>query len=113
MEIRTERLTLKPHDICYLATTHRYASDMENTKYMTCLPCESVEETSAFLQSCAEEWEKPAPGFYELTILKNGGAHRRGFPFVYVVEKAMSRYDGNNRAIAQRIGKRVFACLSN
>ena len=71
-EIRTQRLTLKPHDICYLATTHRYASDMENTKYMTCLPCENIEETKAFLHSCAQEWEKPAPGFYELAILKNG-----------------------------------------
>ncbi|MBE5777845.1 MAG: GNAT family N-acetyltransferase [Clostridiales bacterium] len=72
MEITTERLTLKPLNTSYLFSTHRYASDAENTQYMTCLPADTIEETRAFLRKCQQEWEKTTPGFYELAVLKDG-----------------------------------------
>lgn len=70
--ITTERLTLVPHGTKYLDTTHEYASDIENTKYMMALPSDSLEATREFLESCEREWEKEKPEFYELAILKDG-----------------------------------------
>ena len=70
--INTERLTLVPHGTKYLDTTHEYAADMENTKYMMALPSDSLEATREFLESCEKEWEKEKPEFYELAILKDG-----------------------------------------
>lgn len=70
--IKTERLTLLPHGTKYLDTTHEYASDIENTKYMMALPSDSLEATRDFLIACEREWEKEKPEFYELAILKDG-----------------------------------------
>ena len=72
MEIRTERLLLRPLGTEYLLSTHKYASDIENTKYMLSLPNESPDETKAFLTACQQEWEKDKPSFYEFAVLKNG-----------------------------------------
>ena len=69
--LTTERLTLLPHGTKYLDTTHEYAADMENTKYMIALPSDSLEATREFLESCEREWEKEKPAFYELAILKD------------------------------------------
>ena len=69
--INTERLTLVPHGTKYLDTTHEYAADIENTKYMMALPSDSLEATREFLESCEKEWEKEKPAFYELAILKD------------------------------------------
>ena len=70
--INTERLTLVPHGTKYLDTTHEYAADIENTKYMMALPSDSLEATREFLESCEKEWEKEKPSFYELAILIDG-----------------------------------------
>lgn len=70
--IQAERLTLVPHGTKYLDTTHEYASDIENTKYMMALPSDSLEATREFLESCEREWEKEKPEFYELAIIKDG-----------------------------------------
>lgn len=69
IEIKTERLTLKPLGSEYLDTVNVYAMDYENSKYMCRLPNESVEETVAFLAGVDAEWAKEEPAFYEFAIL--------------------------------------------
>ncbi len=67
-EIKTERLTLKPHGIQYLDTVYEYAKDPENTKYMLFLPDDSIEDTIRFLEDAACEWQKQEPSYYEFAI---------------------------------------------
>ena len=69
IEIKTERLTLKPLGSVYLETVNAYAMDYENSKYMCRLPNESVEETVTFLAGVDAEWVKEEPAFYEFAIL--------------------------------------------
>ena len=71
MEIKTERLLLRPLGTEFLQSTHEYASDIENTKYMIALPNESLDETKAFLTACENEWKKEKPSFYEFAVLKD------------------------------------------
>lgn len=72
MEIKTERLVLRPLGPEYLHTTHEYVSDPENTRLMMLLPYDSIEETAAYLRYCAGEWTKPEPAIYEFAVLLNG-----------------------------------------
>lgn len=72
MIIQTERLVLKPHGIEYLQTVNKYATDLENTKYMMHLPNENIEETRLFLEGVAAEWQKETPTFYEFAIILDG-----------------------------------------
>ena len=72
MEIRTQRLTLRPLVAGDAETTHAYASDPENTKYMMHLPYGSPEETRAAVMRAAEEWKKPEPAFCEFAVVKDG-----------------------------------------
>lgn len=72
MTIKTERLTLVPMGMEFLETTHEYATDAENTRFMTILPNESIEETISFLKGAEAEWKKEAPSFYEFAILLDG-----------------------------------------
>lgn len=69
MEIRTQRLVLKPLELEYLQTTFHYTSDIENTRYMTNLPNETIEEVREFILSAETEWQKESPSFYEFVIL--------------------------------------------
>jgi len=69
MMIHTARLTLRPLDINYLDTAHRYAGDAANTEYMVHLPNETKQETEAFLRRVTAEWEKGSPAFYELAVV--------------------------------------------
>ena len=50
MIIHTDRLVLKPHGIEYLQTVNKYATDLENTKYMMHLPNENIDETRTFVK---------------------------------------------------------------
>lgn len=68
-EIQTKRLRLRPLGTQYLQSVHAYASDLENTKYMQCLPNETLEETLEFLKNAEAEWEKETPSFYEFAVL--------------------------------------------
>ena len=77
MEIITERLRLEPLSLEYLHSTHRYASDLENTRFMFYLPKETLEETEAFIRAAMEEWEKARPAYYEFVIL-TGNTHIGG-----------------------------------
>ena len=72
MELRTERLTLRPLGTNDLLTTHRYASNSLNTRFMLFLPNESIEDTMSFLRSAEEEWQKDSPESYEFAVLLDG-----------------------------------------
>lgn len=72
IEIETPRLRLVPLGPEHLETTHRYASDVEHTRYMMFLPTESRAETLRYLARCAAEWQKPVPVFYEFAVLLDG-----------------------------------------
>lgn len=69
MELKSERLLLRPLGMKDVESVHEYASDLENTKYMVYLPNTSIEETLAFLQNVENEWKKDQPGFYEFAII--------------------------------------------
>lgn len=72
MELHTPRLTLRPADIGDLQSTHAYASDLENTRFMMYLPYASLEETARMLRDAEAEWQKPLPERYEFAILLEG-----------------------------------------
>ena len=72
MRIETERLVLRPIGIDDLETTHAYASDPENTKYMMFLPNDTPEQTAAWLRESQEMWRSPAPHHLEFAILLEG-----------------------------------------
>lgn len=72
MELHTPRLTLRPADMTCLHSTHAYAADPENTRFMMFLPYASLEETARMLQEAEEEWQKPLPERYEFVILLAG-----------------------------------------
>lgn len=69
IEIKTDRLLLRPLDIKDLNSVHEYASDIENTKYMIYLPNETKEDSSCFLTRVTKEWQKEIPSFYEFAII--------------------------------------------
>lgn len=70
--IKTDRLFLVPMEMKYLHSTHEYAADLENTKYMINLPNETLEDTKGFILYAEEEWKKSNPGFFEYAILMDG-----------------------------------------
>ena len=72
MELLTNRLSLVPLGIKYLESTHAYASDLENAKYMVYLPNLELRETIEFLEGVDAEWKKDKPEFYEFAILLEG-----------------------------------------
>lgn len=69
MNISTERLRLTQLGPQYLLSTHEYASDLENTKYMVHLPNADINQTKGFLDRVHKEWQKENPTFYEFAIL--------------------------------------------
>lgn len=69
MEIKTSRLTLRPADVSYLESTHAYAGDNENTKYMMFLPYSDINETERFLRDSEAEWAKDTPSRYEFAVI--------------------------------------------
>ncbi|MDD4125180.1 MAG: GNAT family N-acetyltransferase [Eubacteriales bacterium] len=71
IELKTERLLLRPLNVSDLQTVNEYATDAENTKYMIYLPNKSIEETYKFLDRVSAEWQKEEPSFYEFAILYN------------------------------------------
>ena len=72
MRITTERLVLRPITVNDLESTHAYASDLENTRYMMFLPNVSIGETEAWLRTCEEMWRSDAPHHLEFAILLDG-----------------------------------------
>lgn len=84
MNLRTDRLLLVPLGPQYLMSTHEYAGDLDNTKYMVYLPNADIGETMRFLEKAQKEWQKSTPDFYEFAILLDG-AHI-GAVSIYIKE---------------------------
>lgn len=84
MTIKTERLILCPADTSYLHSTHAYAGDAENTKFMMFLPYADLEETADFLRDAEAQWATDAPERYEFVILL-GDSHIGGIT-LYMME---------------------------
>ncbi len=72
MEIRTERLLLRPVCADDAGAIYAYAGDPENTRYMVFLPYASLEETAAHIREAEAEWAGTNPAFLEFVILWNG-----------------------------------------
>jgi len=72
MQIRTERLLLRPVEPSDLEATHAYASDIENTKYMMYLPYESIEETRQAIEIAVEQWKSDRPTHWEFAVTRDG-----------------------------------------
>ncbi len=64
MVIQTAHLILRPFKMSDLDTTHKYASNPENTEFMIHLPNKTKQETEQFLQRVINEWKKDSPYFY-------------------------------------------------
>ncbi len=69
MEIRTQRLLLRPIGANDLATTQEYASDPENCRYMIFLPSDSEQGTLSYLKDAENEMKKPSPDYYEMAVI--------------------------------------------
>ncbi len=87
VEILTPRLTLRPVDMSFLASTHAYASDPENTKYMMYLPYASLEETAAAIRFSEAEWKKAEPEQCDFAVLLNG-THIGGVTLYFLDNRA-------------------------
>lgn len=84
MILKTPRLTLRQADISYLHSTHAYAGDTENTKYMMFLPYADEAETAEFLKDAESQWAKEKPERYEFLIIL-GDTHIGGIT-LYMME---------------------------
>lgn len=72
MEIRTERLMLRPLGMQDIDTCNEYAMDAENCRYMIYLPNKTSAETLAFLQSCEVGWQQDPITVFEFAITLDG-----------------------------------------
>ena len=75
--LKTERLTIVPQSLKYLQSTHEYASDRQNMRFMVYLPNDTIEDTKNFLARAEDEWKSPAQRDFECAILR-GGEHIGG-----------------------------------
>lgn len=119
IEIKTERLLLRPFRIEDLAAVHEYASDIENTRYMMYLPNETLDDTQNFLHTAHEEWKKDRPAFYEFAVTLNN--RLIGAVSVYLNENRSEgelgwiinkRYWGNGYATEAALYVKKFALNS-
>lgn len=130
MEIRTSRLRLRPATTADLHSTHAYAGDLENTRFMMFLPYADLAETADYLRGCETEWQKDAPERYEFAICLDdahiGGItlymqedrteaelgwvlHKAYWRRGYVTEAALAVME-----FARSIGvRRIFACCDS
>lgn len=72
MEIRTERLTLRPLCAQDIDTCNEYAMDAQTCQYMIYLPNRTSEETLAFLQRCEAAWRQEPLTVFEFAITLDG-----------------------------------------
>ena len=72
MQITTPRLVIRPVSLEYVESTHEYAGDLDNTRYMMFLPRENIEETERYIRESMEEMAKDAPEYFEFVILRDG-----------------------------------------
>lgn len=103
MEITTARLCLRPMDMSRLHSTHVYASDAENTRYMMYLPFESLEETARFIREAEEQWRRPQPDYLEFVILKDG-VHIGGITLYFLTDRTQAELGWVLNSAYQRRG---------
>lgn len=72
MELQTARLILRPVTMDDLATTHAYAADLDNTRYMMYLPYADANETAQNLRDAVAQWHMKTPERYEFAICLDG-----------------------------------------
>lgn len=72
MELRTERLVLRPLCVQDLDTCNEYAMDAETSKYMYFLPNKTSAQTLAFLQNCEAGWAQDPIESFEFAIVLDG-----------------------------------------
>ena len=72
IKIKTDRLLLRPLCMDDLDTVHRYASDVELTRYMMNLPNLTLEESCKFISDAEIEWRKDHPEFFEFAVVMEG-----------------------------------------
>jgi len=72
MILKTERLTLRPFTMGDLKTTHAYASDPENTRFMIHLPNKTKRQTRRFLKYTIAKGKKRPQRCYEFTVILDG-----------------------------------------
>ena len=130
MLLQTPRLTLRPVTQADLSTTHAYAGDLENTRFMMFLPYADEAETAAYLADAEHQWRMDAPERYEFAICLDemhiGGItlymqedrseaelgwvlHKAYWRKGYVTEAAMAVMD-----FARSLGvRRIFACCDS
>ena len=70
--LKTARLELVPQNIKFLQSTHEYASDRQNMRYMLFLPNDTIEDTKNFLERAQAEWQSENPRDFECAILRDG-----------------------------------------
>ncbi len=130
MQIRTERLLLRPIRVSDLDTTCAYSLDPEATRLMMLLPFDDAAETLRALQALEAEWHSPAPERLEFAIEREGAhigsityyfqgppdevelgwvLHRDHWRQGYATEAALALIDH-----AREMGlRRVFACCDS
>lgn len=72
MELRTERLILRPVCVQDMDTYKAYAMDAETCRYMLFLPHKTEAEALAELQACEANWQKEPIAGYEMAIMLDG-----------------------------------------
>ena len=72
MELRTERLVLRPLCAQDLDTCNEYAMDAETSRYMYFLPNKTSEQTLAFLRNCEANWLQDPVTSLEFAIVLEG-----------------------------------------
>ena len=72
IEIKTERLRLRPLSSKDAEAVHEYYSDEENTRYVTNLPYKTIEDTESYIADVSAEWEKAVPHYYVFAVELEG-----------------------------------------
>ncbi len=86
MEIRTRRLLLRPVEMGDVASTHEYASDAENTRFMMHLPSADIEETARTIAFAVAQWASNRPSRLEFAIIAEG-RHAGGITLYYRTDR--------------------------
>lgn len=68
MLLTTPRLMLRPATMADLHSTHAYAGDLDNTRFMMFLPYADLDETAEYLRGAETEWHRDTPERYEFAI---------------------------------------------
>lgn len=87
MEIKTQRLVLRPVTAADLETTYAYAGNLGNTHFMMFLPYASLEETAQVIREAETEWRKDEPARWEFAVMKDG-AHIGGVTLYFQEDRS-------------------------